>query len=136
MCDDEVVVFSTFLDAGIRIPSVPLMIEVPGIYQGGTCPANAQLHRRLSIFEWAMRSLGADGSGRLFAFLHDVRCQPNKKKGTKVMFNYGSVNFQVKPSWQQYMLFLTSKNQWETDWVKKWFTIPLLLWRSFTRRTI
>lgn len=116
--NNAAVVFSAFFDVGFRIPSVPLVVEVLGIYQAELAQLTPNSIAHLSIFEWAMQSLGVEGSGGLFAFLHDARHQLKETKGTNTVVNFGTVNFEGKPSRQQYMPTPASKNRWETDWVK------------------
>lgn len=48
---DEVVVFSAFFDAGLRIPSAPLVAEVLGIYRVVLAQLTPKSIARLSISE-------------------------------------------------------------------------------------
>ena len=79
---------------------------------------------KLGVFEWMLRSarVAADGGeGRLFAYLHDGRCQPKKKKNSGETLNFGSVNFQPKTRCQMYLPTSAARNRWDTDWTRKWF---------------
>ena len=50
-----------------------------------------------------LRAAGASSEGRLFAHLHDGRCQPKKKKNTGETLNFGNINFQPRPRCQMYL---------------------------------
>ena len=62
-----------------------------------------------------------DGEGRLFAYLHNGRCQLKKKRDTGETLNFGSVNFQPKARLLQYLPAPAARNRWETDWTRRWF---------------
>lgn len=68
-----------------------------------------------------MRSAGTRGKVHLFAYLHDSLCQPNHKKSTGEIMNFGSVNFQLKELRLMYVPADAAQNRWETDWMRRWF---------------
>ena len=94
--DDEAVIFSAFLDAGLRISCVGLVSEVLRLYGVELAQLTPNSIVKLGFFEWMLWAAGASGEGRMFAYLHDGRCQPKKKKSIGETLNFGSVNFQPK----------------------------------------
>ena len=120
--EDETILFVAFLDAGLRLPcaaSVSTVLQLYGVDLAQLTPNSIV---KLGVFEWVLRSAGAsDGEGRLFAYLHDGRCQPKKKKDTGETLNFGSVNFQTKSRLLQYLPAPAARNRWETDWTHRWF---------------
>ena len=122
--DDEAVIFSAFLDTGLRIPCVGLVSEVLRLYGVELAQLTPNSIVKLGVFEWMLRSAGVPaegGEGRLFAYLHDGRCQPKKKKSSGETLNFGSVNFQAKTRCQMYLPTPAARNRWDTDWTRKWF---------------
>ena len=122
--DDEAVIFCAFLDAGLRIPCVDLVSTVLRLYGVELAQLTPNSIVKLGIFEWMLRSAGVaveGGEGRLFAYLHDGRCQPKKKKNSGETLNFGSVNFQPKSRLQRYLPTPAARNRWDTDWTRKWF---------------
>lgn len=65
--------------------------------------------------------MASDEEARFFAYLHDERCQPKKKKDTSETLNFGSVNFQPKTRHLKYTPAPAAQNRWETDWTRRWF---------------
>ena len=125
--DDEAILFIAFLDAGLQIPCDALVYEVLRLYNVELAQLTPNSIVKLGIFEWMLRSAdvvvegGEVGEGRLFAYLHDGRCQPKKKKSTGETLNFGSVNFQAKSRLQMYLPTPAARNRWDTDWTRKWF---------------
>ena len=119
--DDEAVVFVAFFDAGLRLPCVPLVSAVLQLFGVELAQLTPNSIVKLGVFEWMLRAAGARGEGRLFAYLHDGRCQPKKKKNTGQALSFGSVNFQPKARCQMYLPTPAARNRWETDWTRRWF---------------
>ena len=87
-------VFVAFFDAGLRLPCVGLVSAVLQLYAVELAQLTPNSIVKLSVFEWMLRVAGATGvEGRLFAYLHDGRCQPKKKKSTGETLNFDNVNF-------------------------------------------
>ena len=118
---DEAVVFVAFFDAGLRIPCVKLVSEVLQLYGVELAQLTPNSIVKLGVFEWLLRAAGSSAEGRLFAYLHDGRCQPKKKKNTGETLNFGSVNFQAKTRCQMYLPAPAARNRWDTEWTRRWF---------------
>ena len=120
--EDEAVLFVAFLDAGLRLPCASFVTEVLPLYGVTLAQLTPNSLVKLGVFEWALRSAGiGEGEGRLFAYLHDGRCQPKKKKDTGETLNFGSVTFQPKLRYLHYLPIPAARNRWETDWTRRWF---------------
>ena len=120
--EDETILFVAFLDAGLRLPCVAAVGNILQLYGVDVAQLTPNSIVRLGVFEWVLRSAGAsDDNGRLFAYLHDGRCQPKKKKETGETLNFGSVNFQTKSRLLQYLPAPAARNRWDTDWTRRWF---------------
>lgn len=80
---DEAMVFA----AGLQIPSVDLVVEVLRLNDVELAQLTPNSLVQLIVFEWALWSSGVEVSAKLFAYLHDARCQPKQRKGTVVLGN-------------------------------------------------
>lgn len=119
--EDEAVVFATFFDAGLRLPCMALLEWVLRLYRVELAQLTPNSLVKLAVFEWILCSTGTSGERRLFTYRHDGHCQPMKKKNTGETLDFGSVNFQSKPHCQMYVPALAARNQWDSDWTRKWF---------------
>lgn len=61
--DDEAIIFSAFLDAGLRIPCVDLVSEVQRLYGVELAQVTPNSIVKLGIFEWMLRSAGVVAEG-------------------------------------------------------------------------
>lgn len=100
---DEAMVFVTFFDAGLRIPTVDLVAGVMRLYGVELAQLTLNSIVWLSVWEWMMRVAGTEGSVPLFAYLHDTRFQSKRKKSSDAVVNFGSVNLQSKALRLQYV---------------------------------
>ena len=83
--EDEAVIFVAFLDAGLRLPCASFVTEVLPLYGVSLAQLTPNSLVKLGVFEWALRSAGiGEGEGRLFAYLHDGRCQPKRSEERRV----------------------------------------------------
>lgn len=119
--DDKAVVFVAYFNAGLHFPCVDLVADVLRLYRVELAQLAPNSVVKLGVFKWVLRSVGASGEGRLFAYLHDGRCQPKKKKSTGEMLNFGGINFQPKSRFLRYAPAPAARNRWETDWTQQWF---------------
>lgn len=115
--EDETIVSVAFFGTDFCFPCVGLVAQVLQLYGVDL----AQIVK-LGVFEWVLRSTGvSDRDARLFAYLHDGRCQHKKKKDTGETLNFGSVHFQPKTRHLKYTPAPTARNRWETGWTRRWF---------------
>ena len=120
--EEETIVFVAYLDAGLRLPCVDTLHGVLQLYGVDLAQLTPNSIVKLGVFEWVLRSAGVGSSeARLFAYLHDGRCQPKKKKDTGETLNFGSVNFQPKARLLHYLPAPAARNRWDTDWTRRWF---------------
>lgn len=109
---NEVVVFMAYFNVGLRLPSVELLVHVLWLFRVELEQLTPNSLVKLGVFEWIMRSTETSGEVRLFANLHDSRCQPKRKKSTNEFVNFDNVNFQLKESKLMCVPAATAQNQW------------------------
>ena len=108
-------------NAGLRLPCVALVKDVLQLYGVELAQLTPNSIVKLGVFEWMLRAAGASGEGRLFAHLHDGRCQLKEKKSTSETLNFGSMNFQPRARYTMYLPTPAARNRWDTDWAQRWF---------------
>jgi hypothetical protein len=89
---NEVVVFKSFLKAGLRFPlnrMIVVVLKKFGIYLHQLTP-NAIV--RLSVYIWALRSQGVEPFGEGFCRVHELHYQ-TKARGDGLHENFGCYNF-------------------------------------------
>jgi hypothetical protein len=89
---NEVVVFKSFLKAGLRFPlnrMIDVVLKKFGIYLHQLTP-NAIV--RLSVYIWALRSQGVEPFGEGFCRVHELHYQ-TKARGDGLHENFGCYNF-------------------------------------------
>lgn len=72
--EDKAVVFVVFFYSGLQIPSVDLVVEVLKLYGVKLAQLTPNSVVWLSVFEWVLRSCGAEVITNLLVYLHDVKC--------------------------------------------------------------
>jgi hypothetical protein len=79
--DDEVVIFRSFLKAGLRFPISRFVVEVLKIYQVYLHPLTPEAIIRMGIFVWAVKSQGLEPSAKAFAIF--MNCYMKRSPGVK-----------------------------------------------------
>jgi hypothetical protein len=70
--DDEVVIFRSFLKAGLRFPLSRFVVEVLKIYQVYLHQLIPEAIIRMGIFVWAVKSQGLEPSAKSFYNIHEL----------------------------------------------------------------
>jgi hypothetical protein len=119
--EDEVVVFQSFLKAGLRFPlhkTIVTVLKRFNIYLHQLTP-NAIVC--LEIFIWVVRSQGIEHDAKAFceAFsqIHELHFQTKTTRG--LHNNFGCYNFAYRTGLM--FLALAYRSKWPNEWAKKWF---------------
>jgi hypothetical protein len=70
--EDEVVIYRSFLKAGLRFPLSRFVVEVLKIYQIYLHQITPEAIIRMGIFVWALRSQGLEPSAKCFCSMHEL----------------------------------------------------------------
>jgi hypothetical protein len=119
---NEVVVFKSFLKAGLRFPlnkMIAIVLKKFGIYLHQLTP-NAIV--RLSIYIWALRSQGVEPFGEGFCRVHELHYQ-TKARGDGLHENFGCYNFAYRKTTKFPMISYRSK--WPAGWKSEWFYVKV-----------
>jgi hypothetical protein len=119
---DEVVVFKSFLKAGLRFPlnkMIAVVLKKFGIYLHQLTP-NAIV--RLSVYIWALRSQGVEPFGEGFCRVHELHYQ-TKARGDGLHENFGYYNFAYRKTSKFPVISYRSK--WPAGWKSEWFYVKV-----------
>ena len=119
---DEVVIFKSFLKAGLRFPVHEIVAEILkrfGIYLHQLTP-NAIV--RLSIYIWALRSQAVEPFADSFCRVHELHYQTKARKDG-LHENFGCYNFAYRKTAKFPVISYRSK--WPAGWKSEWFYVKV-----------
>jgi hypothetical protein len=70
--ENEVVIYQSFLKAGLRFPLSKFVVEVLKIYQTFLHQMTPEAIIRMAIFVWVVRSQGLEPSVKCFCSMHEL----------------------------------------------------------------
>jgi hypothetical protein len=119
---DEIVIFKSFLKAGLRFPLHGIIAEVLkrfGIYFHQLTP-NAIV--RLSVYIWALRSQAVEPFADSFCRVHELHYQTKARKDG-LHDNFGCYNFAYRKTTRFPVISYRSK--WPAGWKSEWFYVKV-----------
>src|SRR6187455_2647877 len=119
---DEIVIFKSFLKAGLRFPLHGIIAEVLkrfGIYFHQLTP-NAIV--RLSVYIWALRSQAVEPFADSFCRVHELHYQTKARKDG-LHDNFGCYNFVYRKTTKFPVISYRSK--WAAGWKSEWFYVKV-----------
>src|SRR5688572_399897 len=119
---DEIVIFKSFLKAGLRFPLHGIIAEVLkrfGIYFHQLTP-NAIV--RLSVYIWALRSQAVEPFADSFCRVHELHYQTKARKDG-LHNNFGCYNFAYRKTTKFPVISYRSK--WAAGWKSEWFYVKV-----------
>jgi hypothetical protein len=119
---DEIVIFKSFLKAGLRFPLNRMIADVLqkfGIYFHQLTP-NAIV--RLSVYIWALRSQAVEAFAEVFCRVHELHYQ-TKAREDGLHENFGCYNFAYRKTTK--FLVISYRSKWPTGWKSEWFYVKV-----------
>jgi hypothetical protein len=118
----EIVIFKSFLEAGLRFPLNRMISDVLqkfGIYFHQLTP-NAIV--RLSVYIWALRSQAVEPLADSFCRVHELHYQTKARKDG-LHENFGCYNFAYRKTTKFPVISYQSK--WPAGWKSEWFYVKV-----------
>lgn len=119
---DEIVIFKSFLKAGLRFPLNRMISDVLqkfGIYFHQLTP-NAIV--RLSVYIWALRSQAVEPFADSFCRVHELHYQTKARKDG-LHENFGCYNFAYRKTTK--FLVISYRSKWPAGWKSEWFYVKV-----------
>jgi hypothetical protein len=119
--DDEVVIFRSFLKAGLRFPISRFVVEVLKIYQVYLHQLTPEAIIRMGIFVWAVKSQGLEPSAKSFCNIHELLYETKPWGKEQYHNNFGCYNFGARSG--SSCPVPTFRKRWPGEWMKEWFYV-------------
>jgi hypothetical protein len=119
--DNEVVIFRSFLKAGLRFPLSKFVVEVLKIYQIYLHQLTPEAVIRLGIFVWAVRSQGLEPSAKSFCNIHELVYETKPWGKEQYHNNFGCYSFGARSG--SSCPVPTFRKRWPGEWMKEWFYV-------------
>jgi hypothetical protein len=119
---DEIVIFKSFLKAGLRFPLNRMISDVLqrfGIYFHQLTPHAIV---RLSVYIWALRSQAVEPFADSFCRVHELHYQTKARKDG-LHENFGCYNFAYRKTTKFPVISYRSK--WPAGWKSEWFYVKV-----------
>jgi hypothetical protein len=90
---DEVVVYRSFMKAGLRFPLDKLLVVVLKTFEIFLHQLTPEAIMRMGIFTWAMRSQGLKPNARFFCNIHELPYETKDTGKEQYHNNFGCYSF-------------------------------------------
>jgi hypothetical protein len=95
---DEVVVYRSFMKAGLRFPLDKLLVEVLKTFEIFLHQLTPETIIRMGIFIWTMRSQGLEPNARCFCNIHELSYETKATSKEQYHNNFGCYSFVPRSS--------------------------------------
>jgi hypothetical protein len=119
--DDEVVVYRSFMKAGLRFPLSRFLVEVLKTLEIFLHQITPKAIIRMGIFVWAVRSQGLEPSVKCFGNMHELLYETKASGKEQYHNNFGCYGF-VPHSDVSYPV-PTFRTRWPGAWMEEWFYV-------------
>jgi hypothetical protein len=118
---DEVVVYRSFMNAGLWFPLSKFLVEVLKTFEIYLHQITPEAIIRMGIFIWAMRSQGLEPSAKCFCNMHELSYETKATGKEQYHNNFGCYGF-VPRSDVSYPV-PTFRKRWLEAWMEEWFYV-------------
>ena len=119
--EDEVVIFRSFLKAGLRFPLSNFVIEVLKTFQIFLHQITPEAIIRMGIFVWAARSQGLEPNAKSFCNIHELLYETKPWGKEQYHNNFGCYSFGARPG--SSCPVPTFRKRWPGAWMTEWFYV-------------
>jgi hypothetical protein len=119
--ENEVVVYRSFLKAGLRFPLSRFVVEVLKIFQIFLHQLTPEAIIRMGLFVWAIRSQGLEPSAKCFCSMHELLYETKATSKEQYHNNFSCYGF-IARSNASYPV-PTYRKRWSGAWMEEWFYV-------------
>jgi hypothetical protein len=119
--ENEVVIYRSFLKAGLRFPLSKFVVEVLKIFQIILHQITPEAIMRMGIFVWAVRSQGLEPSAKCFCNRHELLYETKATGKEQYHNNFGCYGFIARPNASHPVP--TFRKRWPGAWMEEWFYV-------------
>jgi hypothetical protein len=118
---DEVVVYRSFMKAGLQFPLDKLLVAVLKTFEIFLHQLIPEAIIKMGIFIWAMKSQGLEPNARCFCNIHELSYETMATDKEQYHNNFGCYSF-VPRSYVSYPV-PTFWKRWPGAWMQEWFYV-------------
>jgi hypothetical protein len=119
--ENEVVIFRSFLKAGLRFPLSSFVVEVLKIFEICLHQITPEAIIRMGIFVWAVKSQGLEPNAKSFCSMHELLYETKPWGKEQYHNNFGCYSFGARSG--SSCPVPTFRKRWPGDWMKEWFYV-------------
>jgi hypothetical protein len=119
--ENEVVVYRSFMKAGLRFPLSKFLVEVLKIFQIFLHQITPKAIIRMGLFVWVVRSQGLEPSMKCFCNMHEVLYKTKATGKEQYHNNFGCYGFIARCN-ASYPV-PTFWKRWPRSWMEEWFYV-------------
>ena len=118
---DEVVVYRSFMKAGLRFPLDKFLVEVLKSFKIYLHQITLEAIIKMGVFIWAMRSQWLEPNAKFFCNMHELSYETKATGKEQYHTNIGCYSF-VPRSEVSYPV-PTFRKRWPRAWMQEWFYV-------------
>jgi hypothetical protein len=122
--EDEVVVYRSFMKAGLRFLLSRFFVEVLKTFEIFLHQITPEAIIRMGVFVWAVRSQGLEPSVKCFCNMHELLYETKATGKEQYHNNFGCYGF-VPHSDASYPV-PTFRKRWPGAWMEEWFYVKII----------
>jgi hypothetical protein len=119
--ENEVVIFRSFLKAGLRFPLISFVVEVLKIFEICLRLLTPEAIIRMGIFVWAVRSQGLEPNAKSFCNIHELLYETKPWGKEQYHNNFGCYSFGARS--RSSCPVPTFRKRWPDDWMTECFYV-------------
>jgi hypothetical protein len=119
--ENEVVIFRSFLKAGLRFPLSSFVVEVLKIFEIYLHQLTPEAIVRMNIFVWAVKSQGLEPNAKSFCNVHELLYETKPWGKEQYHNNIGCYSFGARSG--SSCPVPTFQKRWPGDWMTEWFYV-------------
>jgi hypothetical protein len=119
--ENEIVIFRSFLKAGLRFPLSNFVVEVLNIFEIYLHQLTPDSIIRMGIFVWAVRSQGLEPNAKSFCNIHELLYETKPWGKEQYHNNFGCYSFGSRSG--SSCPVPTFRKRWPGDWMTEWFYV-------------
>jgi hypothetical protein len=118
---DEVVVFKSFIKAGLRFPLHKMLVEVLKTFEIYLHQLTPEALIKVGVFIWSMRSQGLEPDAKCFYNIHELSYHTKAVGKEQYHNNLGCYSFVYRSDVR--CPVPTFQKKWPGSWMKQWFYV-------------
>jgi hypothetical protein len=119
--ENKVVIYRSFLKAGLRFLLSKFVVEVLKIFQIFLHQITPEAIIRMGIFVWAIRSQGMEPSAKCFCSMHELLYETKAIGKEQYHNNFGCYGFIARSNASHPVP--TFQKRWSEAWMEEWFYV-------------